>query len=368
MSAGPPDEENQTTPQAESVADTGQAWVGSDATFHEFEDNGFRNKSEIALAVAVDDRSEFNTRYRSVIEEKAEDYGFSPKRPVLKTHAIRSNASEWQYDEILSDFVETLLNIENILNLHVTITTITNQMVESYSEGGGPRERLARADLHNEITNYYHLISVWDYLEEYRDAPWGTDNVLLDDFEGKDNYPWRRTGKISGNLHVIPRGDHTYPLLSLADLTMDYIKDRVDEWTESEIEDTLIDATPDDSAFVNTKGIHTPNELEDITPINRRNINRSKHYPHPIVFVSRGGIDKEELPNYDIYHEISEYVYENSGCMKFFNPDQDKEVISSDDYLVCLDKKDRSNYSKYDIYNNSGDVVLSVEEAFDELR
>jgi hypothetical protein len=361
---------NEENPRQESQppSEHGQAWVGSDSTSHTFERNGFRNKSEIALAVAVDDRGDFNTKYRNVIEEKSQSYGFSPKRPVLKTHTIHDNASEWDHDNILSDFVESLLEIDNILNIHVTITTITNQMIESYSEGGGPREHLAGDDLHNEIRNYYHLISIWDYLEEYRDAPWGTDKVLVDDFEGKDNYPWRQTGKISADLNVIPRGDYTYPILSLADLTMDYIKENVDEWSEDEIAATLIDATPEDSAFVNTKGIHTPEELEEITPIARRRIKRSKHYPHPIVFISRGGIPKSDLMNYDIYHEMAEFVYENDGCMKFFNPSEDEEVLTSEDYLVCLGDSHPNEHQYYNDYNNTeDDIVLTAEEVFDTM-
>ena len=374
MSSEQPDNSNgiaddtSSREESHSSSDHGQAWVGSDATSHTFERDGFKNKSEIALAVAVDDREEFNTKYRNVIEEKSQSYGFSPRRPVLKTHTIRENASEWDREGILSDFVESLLDVDNILNIHVTITTITNQMIESYSEGGGPREHLAGDDLHNEISNYYHLISIWDYLEEYRDAPWGTDKVLLDDFEGKDNYPWRQIGKISADLNVIPRGDYTYPILSLADLTMDYIKGSVSEWDEDEIEATLIDATPEDSAFVNTKGIHTPEELEEITPTNRRNIKRSKHYPHPIVFISRGGISKSDLMNYDIYHEISEFVYNKEGCMKFFNPSEDKSVLTSEDYLVCLGESHPDDYEYYNKYNNAGnDIILTPKGVFNTM-
>lgn len=131
---GVPEQDTNIESKSKPGSTANQAWVGSDATFHEFTENGFRNKSEIAVAIAVDNRDEFNTKYRNIIAEKAEEYGFSPKRPVLKTHAIRSNASEWDYDSILSDFVGELLTMDNILNIHTTITTITNQMIQSYSE------------------------------------------------------------------------------------------------------------------------------------------------------------------------------------------------------------------------------------------
>lgn len=347
----------------------GRAWVASDATYHEFydEENDVKNKSEIAIAIAVDDRNEFNTEYRHIIEEKAESYGFSPKRPVLKAHGIRTNASEWQYDEIIADFVEDLLSISNIQNIHVTISTITNQLIDAYTEDSGPCEQLSRDALHNEITNYYHLIAIWDYLEEYRDAPWGTANVLLDDFEGKDNDPWRRIGMISDSLNIIPRGDYTYPILSLADLTMDYLKDNVEEWTEKEIEETLIDVTPDDSAFVNTKGIHTPAKFEEIVPLTRNNISRGKHYPHPIVFIDRGGMDREEFMQYDLYHIISEYVYENSGCMKYFERGHDGKILQSKDYIVCLSDSASDRYENVEKYNESDQIVLSPDEAFEAL-
>jgi len=363
---GSEDEEPENTPE-EGTA-TGEAWVGSDATFHTYSEDGFRNKSEIAIAIAVDDRDQFNTRYRSIIEEKAGEYGSSLKRPVLKSHEVREMASEWDYDGVISDVVGDLLNIDNIANIHVTVTNITNQMVAAYQEGDGPLEQISRDELHGELTNYYHLIAIWDYLDEYRDAPWGTDNVLLDDFEGKDNLPWRRTGIISDELHVIPQGDATYPLLSLADLTMDYVKGKVEEWTAAEIRDALISATPDDTAYVNTKGFHTPDEVSDLVPLARRNINRSKHYPHPIVFIDRGGIGKDELANYEIYHVIAEYVYEESGCMKFFSETEDGEVVEPEDYIVCLDETDTHKYEKFEKYNNSDEIVLMPDEALEKFH
>lgn len=148
---------------------------------------------------------------------------------------------------------------------------------------------------------------------------------------------------------------------------MDYVKENVDEWSEGEIKQKLMDVTPNDSAYVNTKGIHTPNELKEIVPLTRRNINRSKHYPHPIIFVDRGGVGREELIQYDIYHTISEYVYENSGCMKFFSRTEDGAVVQSEDYIVCLDHSDVKKYDKFNTYNNSEDMVLTPDEVFKKL-
>jgi hypothetical protein len=86
------EEESETAPEGENG--TGEAWVGSDATFHTYSEGGLRNKSEIAIAIAVDNRDEFNARYRRIIEEKAEQYDSSLKRPVLKSHEVREMASE----------------------------------------------------------------------------------------------------------------------------------------------------------------------------------------------------------------------------------------------------------------------------------
>lgn len=345
-----------------------QAWVASDATSNEYTNNGFENKSEISIAIAVDDRDQFNSRYKNKIEEKASLYGFSPRRPVLKTHEIRDEAAEWQYDGILTDFVEDLLKIQNVLNIHVSITNITNQMIESYTDGSGPNEQLSRSNLHNEIINYYHVVSVWDYLEQYRDAPWGTTNVLLDDFEGKDNYPWRRVGEMSNQLNVVPQGDSTYPILSLADLTMDYLKENTDSWEKKEIKKTLIDVTPDDSAFVSVTGIHTPEELEKLVPTARRNIDRSQHYPHPIVFIDRGGVKRKELSNYEIYHTVADFVHSERGCMKYFNESEDNSILRSEDFILCLGSASTDEYSQFERYNNSdGDIVLSPEDAFERF-
>lgn len=348
--------------------ESNKSWIGSDATSHRVtNDDGFECSSLIALAIAVDDRSEFNTKYREILNRESEEYDILIKRPVLKTHELEDSSTEWQYDSITTDFVAELLEIDCISNIHIIITTLVRQTAPAYEETEDGKAYLGPQKIEDKITSYYNLISVWDYMDEYSDAPWGTTNVLLDDFGGKDNIPWRRLGKGSDELRVIPQGDNTYPILSLADLTMDYIKDNVDEWSEEEIQTELEGVTPDDSAFVNTKSLDSEQEIEEIVPISRHSIERSHHYPHPIICISRGNISKNRLKRYDIFHEASEYAYENSGCVKFFDEGEDRHLLGNEDYIVCIDDK-TENYEKYTRLNNdNAPMVVSVADAFDEF-
>lgn len=353
---------------SESGSESADSWIGSDATSHQITDeDGFDVTSLIAIAIAVENRSEFNRQYREVLARKSEEYGISIKRPVLKTHELWEGSTEWDYENIVSDFVGELLEIDCISNIHITITTLDRQTAPAYQQQPNSKKYLGPKEIENEISNYYNLISVWDYLDEYSDAPWGTTNVLLDDFEGKDNEPWRRIGRISNKLMIIPQGDYTYPILSLADLTMDYIKGNIETWSEESIQAELEDVTPDDSAFVNTKSLSSQSDIEKLTPISRRNIERKHHYPHPTIFIDRNGIDREKLRRFDIYHTISDYAYDNSGCIKYFNEHSDGGIIRDGDYIVCLGD-DTSEYSNYKNLNKKeAPELLDVDAAFEEF-
>ena len=260
--------------------------------------------------------------------------------------------------------MESLFELDTIANIHFTETTFGQEgdsVVPAYTETDNP-DVLGPHNLRDKINSYYNLVPVWDYLRVHGGKPFAHQNVMVDDFGGKESDIWLFVGEQSEQLKVIPKGDHVYPLLSLADLTMKYVKQEVPEWNEDAIQDHLEEVTPKDSAFVKARSIDSKEDLKKMAPRSRNPAKTQLHYPHPIVLIDRGRFDQNRVELMNIYDVICEFVREKDGCVKFFVESQDLSQITANDYLVCLDKGSKY-YQKYSgLKKNISFEVVGPEE------
>lgn len=339
-------------------------WVASDASTHTLHSRKYKPTSLVGVAIAVDSLDEFNRQYTQIISEKNDKYNIDRRRIATKTDDLNKQSAEWILDDAVRDIVESLFELDVIANIHFTETTFGQEddvVVPAYLETDSPKV-LGPDNLRDKINSYYNIVPVWDYLRVHGDKPFAHHNVMVDDFGGKESEIWRYVGRKSDQLKVIPKGDHVYPLLSLADLTMKYVKQEVPEWNEDAIQNHLEDVTPKNSAFVEARSIDTREDLEQMAPKSRNPAKTSLHYPHPIVLIDRGQFDQDRVELMKIYDVICEYVRAADGCVKFFVESQDLAQMTEEDYLVCLDQGSKY-YNKYNnLENNISFDVIGPEE------
>jgi hypothetical protein len=187
---------------------------------------------------------------------------------------------------------------------------------------------------------------------------------MTDDFSGKISPAWLEVGERAEKLKIIPKGDETYPLLSMADILMEYIKQEVDDWDEKEIYEHLRQYTPDKSGWVDSDGIQTDKELKRIAPAYRTTINTAPYYPSPTLYLDTGGkFSSDVVTSLDFYDYALGFARKHGGCVKFFDENQDRDYITGNDYLICLDG-DGAQYSYFQDMNATRvPEVLSLNEA-----
>lgn len=320
-----------------------------------------------AVAVAVDDIEKFNEEYFEIIKEKSTEYGIQTQHPLIKDEDITRWVTDWEREDARQDIVTELLSIETIREIQFVETSLPPMWITIFGDNEEDKTRLDSQEFMNKyLEKYYNIIAVWEYLRKKKIRPehlphrnWPIHkNVLTDDFGGHISEAWLDVGELANEIRVIPHGDKTYPLLSLADLIMDMVKQQVDEWDEQEIYEFLKEVTPEDSAYVDSRAIDHGADLEKMVPHTTDSIRTILHYPSPRIYIETGdSLNSKKTKSLDIFDHACKFAQANKGSVKFFNEPHDRDFISKEDYLIVLDD-DIEGIHHYEELNDRKSVTI----------
>lgn len=357
-------------------------WVASDSTKYEFHDQRPDWISLASVAISVDDINEFNSQYRQIIDAEKKRFGIRTHHPIIKDEDITRWVSDWERAEARREIVEKLLSIDCIRDIQFVETSLDPMWITVFEENDDDKQRMTSQQFMNSILEkYYNVIAIWEYLrrEHVRPDDWPRNdwpvhkNVMTDDFGGNVSTAWLEIGTMADTIKVVPQGDKTYPLLSLADLTMDTVKQQVPRWHEKDIYDFLKKITPRNSAFVDSAAIDTIPELNKIVPHITDNVRTLIHYPKPTVYIHAGSVGNKKAKSLDIYDRACEFAMNEGGCVKFLNESHDRDFFSGEDIMTSLDKgaghlRDYSELNKYRsiaVYNRQEALEFLSEKLSD---
>lgn len=340
--------------------------IAADATendFHDTHPNGF---SAISVAIAIEDRESFNSEYFDIIEGKIDKYGIKTPTPIIKDKYINRYIPQWQQEEAREDIVLELLSIDAIDTIYVTETYLQPFWIELYREEDTAfRREISHEFVEDILFQYYDIISIWKYLKRYENTGPSYDHIITDSFSGQVCKAYEEVGELCSQFDVVPYGDSTYPVLSMADLVTGLLKQEVFPLRREEIQDYIQDDTP---AYVETESVHK-DDLENIVPHKTDNVRTDLLRPDPTVYLHRGDkISKSRLLTLDIFHYACLYAQQRGGCVKMFDESNDQHHLSGDDLIICLDNTS-SEYKDYEELNAKYSAeVLDREDGMDYLK
>lgn len=323
-------------------------WVASDATKYTFHDERPNWISLAAVAIAVDDINKYNKEYIKIVGKMCEMYGIETCHPLIKNEDVNRWVSDWERDQARRDIVTNLLQIETIREIQFVETSLDPMWITVFENKEDSKRRINSQEfMNNYLEKYYNIIAIWEYLRKNRTRPehlpyddWPIHkNVMTDDFGGHVNEAWIDVGKLAEEIRVVPQGDKTYPLLSLADLTMNMVKQEVSTWDEQAIYEYLKNVTPSDSAWVDSIAIDHGRDLKKMVPHIPNNIRTILHYPKPTIYIEVGdSLDSNKVKSLDLFQHLCRFALESGGCVKFLNENHDRDYMSKGDYLITLDE------------------------------
>lgn len=328
--------------------------IAADATKNPFNDKFPNAISNVAVAIAVEDRDEFNAAYFEIISEKIDEYGFKVAHPIIKDKQINRYVPLWEQAEARRDIVCELLQIEALDTIYITETYLQPQWIELYSEQAGTYRREKASDFVKDVLfQYYDIVPIWKYLKRYEGGKATHYNVMTDDFSGEICEAYQEIGNICESFEVIPYGDRTYPILSLADLTTGLLKQEVYPLRRKEIKNYIEDKTV---AYTVTESIYKDDEngsgdFRKIVPHKTENYRTDILRPDPTVHIDRGEMSKKKLMTLDIFERACLYAQQNEGCVKLFDEANDRHHLSGNDIILCLGETP-TEYSDYEKLNS----------------
>lgn len=313
--------------------------IAADATKNPFKDKFPNAISNVAVAIAVEDRDEFNAAYFEIVSEKIEEYGLKVAHPIIKDKHINRYVPLWEQSNARRDIVSELLQIDALDTIYITETYLQPQWIEMYSEQSGKYRRIKSSNFVEDVLfQYYDIVPIWKYLKRYKGGKATHYNVMTDDFSGEICEAYQEIGEICESFEVIPYGDRTYPILSLADLTTGLLKQEVYPLRRKEIREYIEDKTV---AYTVTESIYRDDDddnkdFQKIVPHKTENYRTDILRPDPTIHVDRGDIPKKKLMTLDIFECACLYAQQNEGCVKLFDETNDRHHFSGDDIILCL--------------------------------
>jgi hypothetical protein len=212
---------------------------------------------------------------------------------------------------------------------------------------------------------------VWKTLQSTK---WFGINVYLDNFNPKEvTNAWEFIKERQCKIHVVPKGDQCNPLISTADIILEYLdytmmkeKIRLDV---REIQ-RLLSSFGISEPFVKHVG---SKDISNIIPKSGDKIPKWDDYIHPIVYViTERIIDKEKnwIEKSPVYQYLLWYAWKVNGGLKFISSDQDFKLVDKRDYLVYLGKtgKNKAQYLSEVLNIVSPDNVIGLHDIIEKAE
>lgn len=339
--------------------------IASDATKNDFHDQHPNGFSAISVAIAIENREEFNDNYFDIISDKIQEYDIKSPVPIIKDKYINRYVPLWKQEEARRDIVLELLSLDQLDTIYVTETYLQPSWIELYEQEEDKfRREISYEFVEDVLFQYYDIISIWKYMERYRGSDPKYEHVMTDDFSGCVSKAYEELGEYVESFEAVPYGDITYPALSMADLVTGLLKQEVYPLRREEIQEYIQDDT---SAYVETESVHN-DDLDKIKPHRTDNVRTDLLRPDPTIHIHCGeSVSKKRLYTLDVFRYASMYAQQQKGCIKLFDESNDSHHFNGDDIIICLDN-DVSQFLDYQELNDKHSAkVLNREDATDYL-
>ena len=303
-------------------------------------------KAVWGVVVSFKDHEKLKTEYNQLIDTLLNKNGKSRTRRVYSSYRIgtlfEDPAEAYQFRE---DFLCGILPFINTLDIcysyflegkpdEITLYDAPSSRV--------PHERIKPIRFIERILaqSYPHICARQYVMSRYvREST--NISIYIDNFQSEVTKSWLDLRKIE-NIYVLPKGDECNVAISIADICLRAINNRLYKVSGGLTPEDLDSVIPELSKPKLYTHFLSEASLYSIKPIYKTPIRLDNHLKHPIIFIQ--GEESEftrsrfvqQSPLMDM---ISNMAYSVDGCVKSFSPERDRDYIRDGDYFVYLSGK-----------------------------
>jgi len=317
-------------------------------------------KGVMGVCISASKPEEFSREYYEIVQSIFKPITVSKKRYVIKSFDVSQYYKE-DRDAFLDSLTQFAKRVaESGITANFVFTTFNTQKfplgVKIYGYKS-PDEFIQPLVFLDKLSSYYSYIATW---KTSKFAQLRNSHVFLDNFTGENTNAW---GELCAhhNVCIIPNGDLCNVFISTADLLTRYIDEYLSQHRLHLEEASIIKAFENcgfEKYHVFYVGHH---DIDQIVPIEKRQINYVDYYPKPMIYLVKEGILESEndyierSPSWNI---LLNYASKLNAGIKYVNYNEDFKYIQEGDIFIYFGERGetKAKYLKtlgYDIIPKS---------------
>jgi len=292
-------------------------------------------KACFGVSLAFEDVKSFKERYYTFFEKIKNDFNIKNNpRIVFKSYDLKTIFPYKKFPDIADRFIGEVITED--VRVNVVFSSFNTQRLPKVRYYGGEMKTLKFLD---KLQTYYSYIPVWKVIQ-YRRL-FGV-NIFIDNFnESEETDAWRCMKNNQNRIHVVPKGDQCNPLISTADILLEYL-DYAIKANHVRLDVCEIQKLLQELGISYAYVIHVGSrDITKLVPMSKDKIPKKEDYHHPIVYVIPEGViekEKEWIERSRIYQYLLWYAWYIGGGLKFISSDKDYKLVDKQDHLVYLGK------------------------------
>lgn len=298
-------------------------------------------ESMVGVAVVTKNPLEFRERFEEISKNVFKEFGIKTGKKILSSYEIMEKTKG---DIKAHQRIFNLIRREPI-KVNIFYSSFNQKripLIKTYGKTGSLREMELREFYDEHLRNSFNHVCAWKLDNHYYFGP--STEVFIDNFFTYTTNAWEKIK--NKNIRIIPSGDKCNYLICIADIVLKYLEYRLKQKRKSLYLDCIKEALGYNRRYrseLHTHIIHN-RHLPYITPLEKKNTGIDKFIKHPCFFIMRPAKTNIDL---DIIlsksDELVNSIYDNNGCVCFFNQRRHKDCIEDNDFLVYFDEEGFKN-------------------------
>ena len=305
----------------------------------------------LGASVTVRDKKRFKDAYIESIQDSLRLQGFEPKTKIYNSTSLVSETG-YRMTEIIPHMISQLdSEIERV----VLYCAWYIHPMAIYAESQ-PTTMLPIQFL-NHISPSFPHICASKYVRMH-----GESQLELDHFDLGTTPAWDHLINTKCNIKIYFSGDICNPLISIADLIVRLIEERM---SDSVDEVSLLKSLTKGCETISKKVFcynlgGSVEEKRFATPRTRLPANLNALISHPIIFTL--GQWPEQFITTPLFERIKERALDQDGCIKKYEPIDQKQWDAKQDVIVVLEEEEREKILRLKLFGREIPKLLSPSD------
>ena len=307
-------------------------------------------KSQLGIGVTIPKPEEFARRYIEVSQDLREQFSLDYSTPFFSSASLRDHLNVLEKADFARQLVSGVQDL--IESVHCSFVMLPATKIPHIETGGikCPRVTITTGEFIENLAPAFSYMTALGYMWVHKDTALDELEIHIDAFSSKHTLAWNTVKKAP--VRVFYKGDECNPFISCADILAFLIDDELSA-QKLKLHDSEIKHVLKHYPFDVTTWFFDQTSISYCTWKMDQIINTSSYVKRPIIFLAidrlpDDGLDDERdepttskprkasqrVRQTELYQAALRYTYQEGGCMKIFNPREDKSLVKSGDVFI----------------------------------